>query len=149
MAIPMLKIKWSRDRLILNMGISIPGKDCLYIETGPRFFEWKCSEMHTFPGIGDSYIRRCIVYGDTSGSPHKNVTWNYLELIFVLPILRPVCLDLVVWGALDLRTTAVQIRGLQNTNIKSILTNTHTHTYIYIYIYEFEQSEVERYGPHT
>ena len=30
----MLKIRRSRDRLIFNMGISIPGKDGLYIETG-------------------------------------------------------------------------------------------------------------------
>ena len=31
----MLKIRRSRDRLIFNMGIHIPGKDGLYIETGP------------------------------------------------------------------------------------------------------------------
>ena len=34
----MLKIRRSRDRLIFNMGIPIPGKDGLYIETGPRLF---------------------------------------------------------------------------------------------------------------
>ena len=33
----MLKIRWSRDHLIFNMGIPIPGKDSHYIETGPRF----------------------------------------------------------------------------------------------------------------
>ena len=33
--IPMLKIRRSRDRLIFNMGIPIPGKDSHYIETGP------------------------------------------------------------------------------------------------------------------
>ena len=32
----MLKIRRSRDRLIFNMGIPIPGKDGLYIETVPR-----------------------------------------------------------------------------------------------------------------
>ena len=32
----MLKIRRSRDRLILNMGIPMPGKDGLYIETEPR-----------------------------------------------------------------------------------------------------------------
>ena len=32
----MLKIRQSCDHLILNMGILIPGKDSLYIETGPR-----------------------------------------------------------------------------------------------------------------
>ena len=31
---PHVKIKRLRDRLILNMGIPIPGKDGLYIETG-------------------------------------------------------------------------------------------------------------------
>ena len=33
----MLKMRRSRDRLIFNMGIPIPGKDRLYIETGSRF----------------------------------------------------------------------------------------------------------------
>ena len=31
----MLKIRRSRDRLIFNVGIPIPGKEGLYIETGP------------------------------------------------------------------------------------------------------------------
>ena len=34
--IPMLKIRRSHDSLIFNTGISIPGKDGLYIGTGPR-----------------------------------------------------------------------------------------------------------------
>ena len=34
--IPMLKIRWSHDRPIFDMGIPIPGKDGLYIETDPR-----------------------------------------------------------------------------------------------------------------
>ena len=33
--IPMLKIRRSRDRLIFNMEIPIPGKDGLYIEMEP------------------------------------------------------------------------------------------------------------------
>ena len=33
---PMLKIRLSHDRLIFNMGISIPGKDGFYIEMGSR-----------------------------------------------------------------------------------------------------------------
>ena len=33
--IPMLKTRRSRNRLIFNMGIPIPGKDGLYIEIGP------------------------------------------------------------------------------------------------------------------
>ena len=35
-AIPVLKIRRSRDHPIFNMGIPIPGKDGLYIETKPR-----------------------------------------------------------------------------------------------------------------
>ena len=38
MAIPMLKIRRPNGRLIFNMGIPIPGKDGLCIETGPRVF---------------------------------------------------------------------------------------------------------------
>ena len=36
MVIPMLKIRRSYDRLIFNMGIPIPVRRGLYIETGPR-----------------------------------------------------------------------------------------------------------------
>ena len=32
----MLKIKRSHDRRIFNMGIPLPGKEGLYIETGPK-----------------------------------------------------------------------------------------------------------------
>ena len=35
--IPILKIRRSRDRLIFNMAIPVPGKDGLYTETGPRY----------------------------------------------------------------------------------------------------------------
>ena len=35
----MLKMRRSRNRLIFNMGIPIPGKDCLYIETGPCYLQ--------------------------------------------------------------------------------------------------------------
>ena len=34
---PLWKIRRSRDRLIVNMGIPIPGKGGFYTETGPRF----------------------------------------------------------------------------------------------------------------
>ena len=37
----MLKIRLSRDRLIFNMVIPIPGKDVLYIEAGP----WICNSI--------------------------------------------------------------------------------------------------------
>ena len=33
---PMIKIRRSCDHLIFNMEIPMPGKDCLYIEMGPR-----------------------------------------------------------------------------------------------------------------
>ena len=52
----MLKIRRSCDRLILNMGIPIPGKDGLYIEPGPRS-QWVMRDVgnpvyigcHVFP----------------------------------------------------------------------------------------------------
>ena len=36
MGIPILKIKRTRDRLIFNMGIPIPGKDGLYVVDGAQ-----------------------------------------------------------------------------------------------------------------
>ena len=39
-AIPMLEIRRSRDRLIFNMGIPIP--DGLYIEMGPKLIQIEC-----------------------------------------------------------------------------------------------------------
>ena len=45
----MLKIRRSRDRLIFDMGIPIPGKDGLYIEKGPGSeSEWG----DCLPGLG-------------------------------------------------------------------------------------------------
>ena len=41
MGIPMLKIRWSRDRLIFNMGILILARRHLYIETAP----WSLNEL--------------------------------------------------------------------------------------------------------
>ena len=38
MGIPMLKIRWSWDRLIFNIGIPVPLRQHLYIETTP----WSC-----------------------------------------------------------------------------------------------------------
>ena len=41
---PKLKVRCSRDRFIINMGIPIRGKDCLYIETGPCY-PWDYCDM--------------------------------------------------------------------------------------------------------
>ena len=53
----MLKIRWSSDRLIFNMGIPIPGKDSLILRRGPDSMQQK----HGDP----SYSHR---------SQHHNVT---------------------------------------------------------------------------
>ena len=45
---PMLKIRWSCDHLILSMGIPIPGKDGLYVESGP----WFSSQPFKGPALG-------------------------------------------------------------------------------------------------
>ena len=48
----MLKIRRSRDRLIFNMGIPIPGKDDLYIETGPWTNTWHYDHKeHYLPDV--------------------------------------------------------------------------------------------------
>ena len=41
----MLKIRRNPDGLIFNMGIPIPGKDGLYIETGPSSFGHTLSSL--------------------------------------------------------------------------------------------------------
>ena len=55
--IPMLKIRWSWDRLIFNTGIPIHGKDGHYIETRPRaFLSW--SLIHGFTDQADLAWRK-------------------------------------------------------------------------------------------
>ena len=49
----MLKIRRSRDRLIFNMGIPIPGKEALYIETEPRI---QLYMKYSFPVL---HVRDC------------------------------------------------------------------------------------------
>ena len=50
LGIPMLTIRWSHDRLIFNVEIHIPGKDGLYIKTGPWFQAYLvvclCASLH-------------------------------------------------------------------------------------------------------
>ena len=48
--IPMFKIRWSENRVIFNMGIPIPGKDGLDIETGPSFCDLNCPQHHWWMG---------------------------------------------------------------------------------------------------
>ena len=58
----MLKIRWSCDRLILNKGIRIPGKDRLYTETGPCSFGWY-SEGISIMSQGAVSIRKTVLLG--------------------------------------------------------------------------------------
>ena len=57
----MLKIRRSPDRPIFNMGIPIPEKDGLYIETGPRCIQhtdglqWEAS-MRVLPALSDQQL---------------------------------------------------------------------------------------------
>ena len=62
----MLKIRRSRDHLIFNMGITIPGKDGLYIETGPRYL----NQFFLQPSFGDTFL------GNVQNIHHKNVLQN-------------------------------------------------------------------------
>ena len=57
MRIPMLKIRWSRDRLIFNIGIPILVKQYLYIETTPEPYQWHCQQS-----IVHSIIHQNMIY---------------------------------------------------------------------------------------
>ena len=58
MAIPMLKIRRPNGRLIFNMGIPIPGKDGLYIETGPCQLYGQNISLQTSPD--DCYVANVV-----------------------------------------------------------------------------------------
>ena len=66
--IPMLKIRRSHNRLIFNMGIPIPRKYGLYIETGP----WSCP----VGCCGQPYYLDCKVHGATSGRQNPGGSHN-------------------------------------------------------------------------
>ena len=51
----MLKIGQSRDRLIFNIGLPIPGKDGPYIETGPWCLRLNTASLAGFPGLSFSF----------------------------------------------------------------------------------------------
>ena len=56
----MLKIRRSRNRLIFYMGITIPGKDGLYIEMGPWCQHWiELHKLHSYPVRRQWYIYMC------------------------------------------------------------------------------------------
>ena len=68
----MLKIRRSPDRLIFNIGIPIPGKDGLYIETEPRLVKGPLADPYpgllphtlqwdlTLQGTGESKIKESL-----------------------------------------------------------------------------------------
>ena len=56
----MLKIRQSHDRLIFNMEIPIPGKDGLYVETGPWWFNI-ADFLHKVFMVRASYPTPCCV----------------------------------------------------------------------------------------
>ena len=68
--IPMLQIRQSRDHYIFNMGIPIPGKDNLYIDTGPgclfciefTMLYYTTNRQHQyFPAIIEGTVT-CVIY---------------------------------------------------------------------------------------
>ena len=64
MAIPMLKIRRPNGCLIFNMGIPIPGKDGLYIETGTCWLYNYVFNIRVF--MGTRKIPSCLVPAITS-----------------------------------------------------------------------------------
>ena len=93
---PMFKIRWSRDHLIFNMGIPIPGKDSLFIEMGPRWpllgrLKWySCHSVRPLqilsrwnlwvPGLEISYSHFTNMggYQDSNSRNDHQVTWPFV-----------------------------------------------------------------------
>ena len=65
MGVPMLKIRRSRDRLIFNMGIPIPGKYGLYIEMAPWCPLIRLLKLYalSLSGVPDYFYRNKISSG--------------------------------------------------------------------------------------
>ena len=71
-----MKIRWSHDHLIFIMGITIPGKDSLYIETGLRCHEMNVACWKTFV----VWFELCIDTGDfgSKGDMFRTrVSWTF------------------------------------------------------------------------
>ena len=58
----MLKIRRSRDRFIFNMGIPMPRKDGLYIETGPRTLFFSHSDFNLYRVVPNSGEMSCQLW---------------------------------------------------------------------------------------
>ena len=88
------KIRGSHDSLIINMGIPIPGKDSLYIETGPRIVleesltRYMVSIASIVNFLSKSYTEisvKCLVIMNDcwrSGIPFYNMSCYFLNFHF-------------------------------------------------------------------
>ena len=79
----MLKIRRSRDRLIFNMGVPIPGKDGLYIETGRRSMSCFLIRARFLP-LALSKLRLCSAnhrpgYFSNLACDWLSIVWAYSE----------------------------------------------------------------------
>ena len=75
MTIPMLKIRRPNGRLIFNMGIPIPGKDGLFIETGPCWLYNYIFNIRVF--MGTTKIPSCLVPAITSDHRYNELYWKH------------------------------------------------------------------------
>ena len=80
----MLKIRWSRDRLIFNMGIAIPGIDGLYIEAGPRSAVAErpsdCHKANTHYDYGNIYM----LAGEMTSTMKTAGSANHVIVIIIM-----------------------------------------------------------------
>ena len=80
MGFPMLKIRWSRDCLIVNMGIPVLVRQHLYIETVPRIlFQYKdhLSRYREFPYKDKMVVRPSYLYnGNSTAATRSSLYWN-------------------------------------------------------------------------
>ena len=75
--IPMLKIRRSRYHFIFNMGIPIPIRRHLYIETGPRSFQWRKFLWQFSSDIRNKHLPTLVaVY------THDQKTWSISSILW-------------------------------------------------------------------
>ena len=74
----MLKIRQSRDRLIFNMGIAIPEKDGLYIETGPQCIQLVCHEQWPQLFSCGCWANSAVNYSTNESIIYYEISYNHI-----------------------------------------------------------------------
>ena len=81
MGIPMLKMSWSQDSLMINMGIPILVRQLFYIETAPRRVDMPHDKFN-------NSLNLALIQGGSTSSHIKPVMielLNYINITFKSP----------------------------------------------------------------